>query len=58
MWLRLNPALTGLAIHERLATERGPLVSSRAVQRLVKQIRTELLRSEVAAASQNLPDAA
>lgn len=58
MWLSLNPALTGLAIHERLAPQHGPLVSSRTVQRLVKQVRTELLRSEVSAASQNLEEAA
>jgi len=58
VWLSLNPDLTGLAIHERLAVQHGPLVSSRTVQRLVRQVRTELLRSEVSAVSQNLGEAA
>ncbi|PTE19576.1 transposase [Cereibacter changlensis JA139] len=58
VWLSMNPALTGLAIHERLASQHGPLVSSRTVQRLVRHVRTELLQSEIAAASQNLNDVA
>ena len=58
VWLSLDPALTALAIHERLALRQGSLVSSRTVQRLVKRIRTEMLQHEIAAVSQRLHEAA
>ncbi len=58
VWLSLDPALTALAIHERLTARQGPLVSSRTMQRLVRRIRTEMLRHEIAAVSQRLHEAA
>lgn len=58
VWLSLDPALTALAIHERLTARQGPSVSSRTMQRLVKRIRTEMLRHEIAAVSQRLHEAA
>lgn len=58
VWLSLDPALTALAIHERLAVRQGSLVSSRTVQRLVRRIRTEMLQHEIATASQRLHEAA
>ena len=54
VWLSMNPSLTALAVHERLAAQHGCLVSSRTVQRLVKRIRTELLQDEISAISQCL----
>lgn len=58
VWLSMNPSLTALVVHERLAAQHGSLVSSRTVQRLVKRIRTELLQQEISAISQCLHKAA
>jgi len=58
VWLSLDPAMTAAAIHARLTALHGPLVGVRSVQQLVKRIRSELLKQEIAEASQALEEVA